>query len=153
MRDKDEASRRLSCSMLVSLTRLRLNSWTHLFKFMKISNASIQQARTDANCLAGATYMGPGLTFWTATVWTDEAAMKAYVRSGSHREAMPWLAKLCSEATTTHYESADVKVPEKAVVLSKMIEAAKFFRVEKPSQAQDAKLVPPKAPWLINNFK
>ena len=97
--------------MFLSITRLRLRSWFGLPKFFNLSQASIEQAIVDEHCLGGATYMGPGLTFWTATLWASEDSMKNYVRGGAHREALPWLAKLCSEGATSHLTTQERKLP------------------------------------------
>jgi hypothetical protein len=139
--------------MILSLTRLRLASIRNLPGFLKISGASIEQATKDPNCLLGATYLGPGLTFWTATLWTDEAAMQSYVRSGAHREAMPYLGRWCSEAATRHVEILESRLPEKSEIRDLIAREPKFFKVQQPSRDHQEKVISPKSPWLFQQFK
>jgi heme-degrading monooxygenase HmoA len=42
-------------------------------------------------CLAIDAQRENGLIFWTRTVWRDEVAMRAFVRSGAHKSVMPKL--------------------------------------------------------------
>ncbi|MFL5812068.1 MAG: hypothetical protein ACJ763_00705 [Bdellovibrionia bacterium] len=139
--------------MLVSITRLRLISWTHLFKFSKLSNPALEQAVQDPNCLAVATYMGPWLTFWTATVWTDEPSMRKYVLTEPHKSTLPWFSRICSEGATTHYETDKSELPQKTDIVAKVAQAPKFFRVEKPTAAHEAKIIPAKKPWFMTKLK
>jgi hypothetical protein len=139
--------------MLVSVTRLKVRKWWNLFRFAKYSNASIKQAIRDQNCLGGATYVGPGLTFWTATLWTDEAAVKNYVRGGAHKDVMPWLPMGCSEAATSRYQSSQKKLPSLTEILEIVTGAPKFFWVNKPTADHEAKIIPQTAPWTTRVFK
>jgi hypothetical protein len=139
--------------MLVSITRLRLVRWTKIFKFFALSSPAIDQAIQDPDCLAGATYSGPGLTFWTATLWKDEASMRMYVQSGAHQATLPWLSRICSEGATTHYKTDKRELPQRSEVVKKLAQSPKFFRVEKPSAAHEAKTIPNIPPKLTRQFK
>lgn len=139
--------------MLISITRLRLTSWFRIFKFFGLSTPAIDQAIQDRNCLAGATYSGPGPTFWTATVWTDEESMRNYVMTGAHQLTMPWLARICSEGATTHYKSKKSELPERHEIVGKLVQSPRFFRVEKPTAAHKSKTIPNVSPKLMRRFK
>ena len=139
--------------MLVSITRLRLRSWFRIFKFYELSTPAIDQAIKDPNCLAGATYTGPGPTFWTATVWNDEASMRNYTQTGAHQATLSWFARICSEGAMTQYKSKKIELPEQHEIAKKLAQAPKFFRVDKPSAAQEAKTIPNMSPKLMRRFK
>jgi len=131
---------------------LKLKSPRLLFAFLKVSGECIQHAQNDSACLAGATYFGPGFTFWTATLWNDLEASRNYVRTGAHLEAMPKLAVWCSEAATTNFQ-ADV-LPSKAEILNRLLEAGpKFFKVQNPSATHTKNQISPRSPWLVQVFK
>lgn len=142
--------------MIVSITRLRLNHLKNLRPFFKLAYAAIAQAKEDAECLAVGTYIGPGLTFWTATAWTNEPSMKKYVRSGSHQQTLPQMAPMCTEAATYHIEvphMSDRLLPMKSEIAQKMKDGAKFYRVAAPTSAHEAKIIPNRKPWYFRRFK
>lgn len=166
--------------MLVAITRLRIAKLRYLPRFMKLSRGAILQATEDPTCLRGATYFGPGLTFWTVTVWTDEKAMGQYLRTGAHKETLPWLARLCSDAATGHFweedggaengtgvgtktaSDAETKIargekpalPTKSELYDRLLAAGpKFFKLQTPSPNQEAKMIPGSAPWSSQIFK
>jgi heme-degrading monooxygenase HmoA len=72
----------------VSITRLRLRSWRFVPGFLWHALLSGRQARSAPGNLAALTLRDANLTFWTCTVWQDEAAMRAFMTSGAHRDAM-----------------------------------------------------------------
>lgn len=140
--------------MILSITRLRLAKVTHLWKFFSLSAASVKQAVEDPACLAGATYFGPGLAAWTATVWKSEEDMIRYIRSGDHKEAMPYLARICSEAATGHFEVTQVRIPLKREIRSELLKSQpKFFRLQEPSQEHLKEEVSEKFPFTMQIFK
>src|SRR6266567_3029614 len=72
----------------VSVTRLRVRSWRFLPMFLIRSFRAAQQAKSAEGNLAVALLRQPQNTYWTRTVWTSEAAMKAFMLAGAHRGAM-----------------------------------------------------------------
>jgi len=50
-------------------------------------------------------------TFWTRSLWTDEAAMKAFMVSGAHRTIMPKLLEWCDEASVARWTQASAQEP------------------------------------------
>src|SRR5829696_968921 len=107
----------------LSLTRLRLRAWYHLPSFLLHATRSRKQAERSAGFLGGALSAEmPALTFWTATVWSDEAAMRAYQISGDHRTAMAKLGAVCDEASVAHVDRAGDQVPPPEAALRIMRE-------------------------------
>lgn len=119
---------------LVSITRLRLRGFRFMLPFAWHSRMSARQAEKTPGFLAGAVFGDPGrLTFWTATVWENEAAMRAFRASGDHQRIMPRLAHWCDEASVGHWEQADATVPAPEEILRRMQSAGRASRVAHPS--------------------
>ena len=51
------------------------------------------------------------LTFWTMTLWQDQAAMRAYMTGGAYLKAMPKLLNWCDEASVVHWTQDDAAPP------------------------------------------
>src|SRR5215469_7726699 len=49
---------------------------------------------------------------WTRTVWDTEAAMKSFMLSGPHRQAMPRLLDWCDEAALVHWAQVTDQPPD-----------------------------------------
>ncbi len=80
--------------------------------------------------------------FWTATVWEDEPAMKAYRSSGAHLKAMPKLLEWCDEASIGHWEQESSELPSWAKAHQKMVAEGRLSKVKHPSAVQAAKQIP-----------
>jgi hypothetical protein len=70
-------------------SRLQLSSPRHLIAFLRGSSRINKQlkaapGRIDSKLRA----QFPKLTFWTSSVWTDRAALDAFVRDEPHRSVM-----------------------------------------------------------------
>ena len=72
----------------VATTRLRLRSWRFVPGLLWYALRSRRQARSAPGNLDALTLSEANRTFWTCTVWRDEADMRAFMTSGAHREAM-----------------------------------------------------------------
>lgn len=96
---------------LVSVTRARIRRLWHMPSFAVAAFSSLQQARRAPGFIGGSVCPDRRLTFWTMTVWRDEAAMRAYMLSGPHRAAMPKFAGWCDEASVVHWEQAEAAAP------------------------------------------
>ena len=83
----------------VSITRLRVRSWRYLPAFFVAALRSALQARRAKGNLAVGMLREARNTFWTRSLWTDEAAMRAFMVSGAHRMIMPRLLEWCDEAS------------------------------------------------------
>src|SRR5262245_13831445 len=88
---------------LVSITRLRLRSWRYFPFFLIQAMRSSRQAATAEGNIAATLMRDRNLTFWTRTIWTSEAAMKAFMHSGPHGKVMRKLLDWCDEAAVVHW--------------------------------------------------
>ena len=119
---------------LVSLTRLRLRSFWFLLPFAWRSNRIARQAERSAGFLAGEVYGDPQrLTFWTATIWESEDAMRGFRGSGAHQAAMGKLAHWCDEASVVHWNQPGPGIPDAEIVLRRMQGEGRPLRVRHPS--------------------
>ena len=94
----------------VSLTRLRVRSLRFLPLFGLHTLRSLRQVERAAGFRDGALLADRKWTFWTLTVWDDQADMRAFMTSGDHRAAMPRLLDWCDEASVAHWEQADASL-------------------------------------------
>jgi hypothetical protein len=119
---------------LVSLTRLRLRSFLYLLPFAWQSNRIARQAERAAGFIAGQVYGDPQrLTFWTATLWESEKAMRDFRGSGVHQAAMPRLAHWCDEGSVLHWNQPGSEIPEPGIALRRMQAEGRPLRVRHPS--------------------
>ena len=95
----------------VSITRLRVRSWRYLPTFFVAAFRSAWQARRAEGNLAFSVLRDARDTFWTRSVWTDEAAMRAFMTTGAHRAAMPKLLEWCDEAAVAHWTQDSDREP------------------------------------------
>ena len=95
----------------VSVTRLRLRSIIYLPGFFRHAMPTIRQVKRAPGYRGGALLADRAWAFWTITCWDDEAAMRAYMMSGSHRAAMPSFVKWCDEGSVVHWDQPDETLP------------------------------------------
>jgi hypothetical protein len=74
-------------SVYVSITGLRLKGRQHILRFWWHAIQSMAQARSAPGNLKAETRTVRGVHH-TLSVWIDENAMRAFLSSGAHREAM-----------------------------------------------------------------
>jgi hypothetical protein len=130
----------------VSVTRLRLRAARLLPAFAFRTWRSTRQLKRAPGFLGGTATAGAGLAFWTATVWTDEAAMRAYRNADAHMRAMPKLIDWCDEASMTHWVQDDDTVPGYAEMERRMIAGGRLSKVRHPSAEHAAGRMTPGAP-------
>lgn len=119
---------------LVAITRLRLRRFRYLAPFAWQSHLSARQAAHSPGFLDGqASGEVLRLTFWTMTVWENEAAMRGFRASGAHQRAMPKLALWCDEASVAHWEQAAPDVPGPDATLRRMQAEGRPLRLRHPS--------------------
>jgi hypothetical protein len=81
-------------------------------------------------------------TYWTRTIWTDEAAMKKFMISGKHRIAMPKLMNICEEASVARWHQDDLTIAYWDEVHRRMQREGRASKVNNPSAAQRAFQIP-----------
>ena len=81
-------------------------------------------------------------TFWTMSVWRDEAAMRAYRGSGAHGGVMPKLVDWCDEGSVVHWEQETDALPSWEVAHQRMAADGRVSRVNRPSENQKARRIP-----------
>lgn len=128
--------------MFISGTRLKLRSVWYLLPFFRLNTKSTRQVREAAGYVTGKLLVDKGLTFWTATAWESEAAMKAYRGSGAHAEAMRKLPGWCSEASVVHWEQDEPALPGWDAIWHQMTEKGRSSKVDRPSANHLARRIP-----------
>lgn len=95
----------------VSVTRLRIRSLRFMPGFALHAMGSLRQCRQASGFVNGALLPDRKLTFWTMTLWRDQAAMRTYVAGGAHAKAMSRLLHWCDEASVVHWIQDDPALP------------------------------------------
>lgn len=127
----------------VSITRLRLRSWRFVPGLIWYALLSRRQARSASGNLRALTLREANNTFWTCTVWRDEAAMRAFMVSGAHRRAMRVLPDWCDEASVAHWQQDSAEPPSWSDVHRRMQSEGRRSKVRYPSPAQERFEIPP----------
>jgi hypothetical protein len=120
----------------VSVTRLRVRSWRYVPVFLIQSIRSALQAKRAAGSLAVAILRDADRAFWTRTVWRDEAAMRAFMRSGVHRRIMARLPQWCDEAALVCWVQDASEPPSWVEAHRRLQGEGRRSRVSHPSEAQ-----------------
>jgi heme-degrading monooxygenase HmoA len=120
----------------VSVTRLRVKSIFRLIPFFRANDASVKDLISAKGLIRGKELMDKNLTFWTITLWEDEASMKAFRGSISHRKAMQNLPKWCNEASYHHWIQESMEFPDWHSASQKLFKEGKLSKVRNPSKSQ-----------------
>lgn len=121
--------------VFVSITRLRLRSILYLIPFLIHASRSTNQLVRNSKFLKGKTLLDRRLTFWTMTLWRDEAEMRAYRNTDAHKKAMPKLQHWCDEASVVHWQQEDENFPEWQLAYERMLREGRISKVKHPSSA------------------
>jgi heme-degrading monooxygenase HmoA len=121
--------------MLISITRLRLRSWRFAPAFAMQALRSAFQAKAAPGNVGVALLAEAHRTFWTRTIWIDEAAMRAFLGSGVHRRVMGKLAEWCDEAAVAHWTQATADAPAWDEVWQRMQREGRASTVNHPTPA------------------
>lgn len=127
---------------LISITRLRVRSIRYLPQFIWYALRSKSQAQRAAGCLAVSVLREANNTYWTNTAWQDEAAMRSFMLSGSHRRVMPKLKQWCDEAAIVHWEQEGGELPDWMEAHQRMVQEGRRSKVNHPSAAHEAFEIP-----------
>lgn len=129
----------------VSITRLRLRSWRFVPGLFWYAVRSGRQARSAPGNLVALTLREANHTFWTCTVWQSEDAMRAFMTSGAHRNAMPHLLEWCDEASVAHWHQDSPEPPAWPEVYRCMQSEGRRSKVRHPSSAHHRfEIAPPR---------
>jgi hypothetical protein len=128
---------------VVSITRLRVRSWRYLLPFIFFAVRSSQQARAAEGNLRVALLRDARSTFWTCTIWASEAAMRSFMMSGPHRQAMPRLLEWCDEAALVHWSQDTDWQPDWREAHARLQREGRRSKVKQPSPAHEAYEIPP----------
>jgi len=126
----------------VSITRLRVRCWRFVPAFFLYAFRSARQAARAEGNLATLLLRDRGNTFWTATRWTTEAAMKKFMLAGMHRKAMRKLAHWCDEAALAHWTQEREELPSWAEVCRRLEREGRPSKVDHPSATHTAHRFP-----------
>ena len=80
--------------------------------------------------------------FWTRTAWDSEAAMKAYMLSGVHRQVMRKLLEWCDEAAVAHWMQDSAEEPTWQEAHAQLLKIGRMSKVNRPSKAQSEFQIP-----------
>lgn len=123
---------------LVAITRLRVRSWRYLLLFFLQALRSARQAAAAEGNLATQLLHDRRNAFWTGTVWTTDAAMKGFMLSGVHRQAMRKLPDWCDEAAVVHWTQDGSNLPTWAEAAARLQREGRRSKVNHPSPAHTA---------------
>jgi hypothetical protein len=122
---------------LIAVTRLRLRGGRFVIPFTWHTLRSYFQCRAAEGNLATVARRAEG-AYWTLTVWRDKAAMRAFMSSGAHREAMPRLQHWCDEASLYQWEQESPVLPDWADAKHRLRTEGRLSAVKHPSPAHAA---------------
>ena len=126
----------------VSLTRLRIRKWFFLPAFFVQSQRIARQAARAEGNLAVKLLRDRRSAFWTATSWSSEGSMKAFMRAKPHGPAMRSLLEWCDEAAVVHWEQAGAELPTWEEAHRRMQREGRPSKVYHPSAAHTAFTIP-----------
>jgi heme-degrading monooxygenase HmoA len=137
----------------VSITRLRVRSWTYLpaffFQTLRIAR---QAARADGN-MAVRLLGDRRKTFWTCTSWTSESSMRAFMLAKPHGPAMRKLLHWCDEAALVHWTQSGAELPSWEEAHKRMQQEGRPSKVNHPSADHTAHAIPAPAARRDLRFK
>ena len=128
---------------VVSVTRLRVRRWFYLPPFfLRSMRIARQAAGADGNG-AVALLRDRHRVFWTATTWTNEAALRAFMLAPPHGPAMKKLLDWCDEAALVHWTQDGADLPDWDLAHRRLEREGRPSKVNHPSPAHTAHRFPP----------
>ncbi len=124
--------------IFVSITRLRVRSWRFMPWFAVYTFRSVRQARAAAGNLATRLLADRRNTFWTATAWASEAAMREFMLTGAHGKAMRKLLEWCDEAAVVHWNQDGAQLPTWHEAWIRLQREGRKSKVNHPSAEHEA---------------
>ncbi|MGB6193101.1 MAG: DUF3291 domain-containing protein [Terracidiphilus sp.] len=131
---------------VISITRLRIRKALFLPGFFLAAMRIGKQARASQGNLAVRVFADSHKAFWTATAWSSEAAMRAFMLTEPHGPAMRKLLDWCDEAALVHWTQPDAALPTWPEAHRRLIAEGRPSKVNHPTPAHTAHTpAPPKA--------
>ena len=129
---------------LVSVTRLRIRSWRFVPFFFFHALRTSRQAAAAEGSLSVRVLQDTKNTFWTATAWTDEQAMRKHMIAGAHGRVMSKLLAWCDAASVVHWIEAGAEFPAWPELSERMQKDGRRSKVRHPSADHTAyRIAPP----------
>ena len=119
---------------IISVTRLRVRSWTFLAPFLIQSLRIGRQAKNAPGNLAVQLLADRHKTFWTCTCWESETAMRAFMLATPHGPAMRKLLEWCDEAALVHWSQPGLEIPAWTEAHQRMQRDGRTSKVNHPSE-------------------
>jgi hypothetical protein len=94
---------------------------------------STSQVKKSGGFLGGGVLADRHRTFWTMTLWDDQASMLRYMTTGEHKAAMPHLLDWCDEASVVHWEQPEATKPSWGEAETRMRSMGRVSKVRHPS--------------------
>jgi hypothetical protein len=126
----------------VSVTRLRVRSWSYLPAFLIATVRITWQARKAGGSLSVKIFRERRNAFWTSTSWESEAAMRQFMMAKPHGPAMRKLLNWCDEAALVHWTQHDAELPSWPEAHRRMQQMGRPSKVNHPSLAQQSYTIP-----------
>lgn len=120
--------------------------------FLYALRSARQAARAEGN-LAAKLLRDDRNTFWTATLWTDDAAMKSFMLAGIHRRAMPKLLNWCDEAALVHWTQESNELPNWTDACARLEREGRRSKVNHPSPVHTAHKFPEPRVQTTSEFR
>ena len=128
---------------LISITRLRLRSWIYVLPFIVQALRIGRQARQADGNLGVNLFNDRRMTFWTATSWVSEDAMRKFMIAAPHGPAMKTLLTWCDEAALVHWTQESATLPSWPEAHARMQRDGRPSKVNHPSADHTAFRIPP----------
>ena len=117
----------------VSVTRLRLRSLRFLPVFLWTNELVVRQLTASPGFRKGRLLIDKHRTFWTLTLWSDQASVRQFRDAAAHRVAMPKLLNWCDEASLAHWEQSEDALPAWPDAWARLLREGRPSRVRYPS--------------------
>ena len=127
---------------VISITRLRVRSLYYLPSFaLRTLRIALQAKKADGN-LATRLLRDRQNVFWTATSWSSEAQMKAFMLASPHGPTMRKLLEWCDEAALVHWTQAGAELPAWPDAYKRLLLEGRKSKVNHPTAAHIAHAIP-----------
>lgn len=111
---------------LISATLIRLTGEDKLPDFMSYVQSVTEQLRETPGMLYFDTHRSNPTHYLTCSIWTDQAAMEAFLNSGNHAEAMKNVRTIADRTFSHHWQGGCI--PTWGEVITKLNEAMRTRR-------------------------